>query len=173
MKRVAWFSPLSVEKDLKSSVFTENILSLNRDWEAEIFVSDNDWKALGAKGKAYGCPVHHFLRAHQRHKENPFDCFFFQIENNIECSFIKRLLPHFAGFVIVHDYIMNSISPSLVSKEQPLVFFSPDDELRYSIVIPTSAHGVDLMRYQQVSCPISSTTFPVAILSDTDLEIRK
>lgn len=102
--RIAWFSPL-VEEGAASSatvsayVTTELLPYLVSDFEIDLFhLSTGD----GTAGK------YHFLEAIERYCEEPYDLFFYQVEDHPASVFTRIHLALFPGVVLFHDVLFRN-----------------------------------------------------------------
>jgi hypothetical protein len=106
-RRVAWFSPLrgkGVSEESLSAYFTEKLLPVLENHLA-IDVYQAERAHLGKPG------TYHFLEAARKHAANPYDLFFYQVEDK-ECSrFVRSCLGHVPGVVLFHDVLMTKPPP--------------------------------------------------------------
>ncbi|MCO6431640.1 MAG: hypothetical protein J5J00_12325 [Deltaproteobacteria bacterium] len=105
--RVAWFSPLSISStngDSPAGYFTELALPhLRERFEIELFHG-------GFEGyRDY--PTHHYLKAFSLHRRNPFDIFFYHLEDHPRTNFVRCHLGLIPGVVYFHDYILSTYGP--------------------------------------------------------------
>ncbi len=105
--RIAWFSVLnggSRESASLSAYVSGCLLPLLRErFEIELF---HDSFA------AYpGFPTRHFLEAAFRHREKPYDIFFYQLEDGRAANFIRIHLGLMPGAVLFHDLMLSSFGP--------------------------------------------------------------
>lgn len=105
--RVAWFSELyqSPGADLSYSAYCSSQLLplLERQLEIELFSS--------APGKLGEQKVSHYLTASQRHKDKPFDIFFYQLEDRKECQWLRILSCLQPGITYFHDFLFTTFGP--------------------------------------------------------------
>ncbi len=107
--RIAWFSSILTSALLRSSEFSRTVLKyVPKDWDVEVFVDDVDLEELKEK-RLYDFKVFHYLRAYLRDKENPFDVFIYQLEDNELCSFCLQSLRVYGGISYMHDISFNRI----------------------------------------------------------------
>lgn len=117
MCRIAWFSPLKDSPVLRSPWVTRQLLPLlPSDWQVELFVDSEDWTTVthnetnkNSQANFFGRPVFHFLRAFARHREQPFDIFFYQLEDHPACHYIDLSLELQPGVVLFHDIHLNRV----------------------------------------------------------------
>ncbi|MCB0318452.1 MAG: glycosyltransferase [Bdellovibrionales bacterium] len=105
--RIAWFSPLpnaGKESRTISEYCSELLLPiLKSDLEIECFHNRFDsYKDF---------PTFHFLTAAKRHQQNPFDAFFYQMEDESALNFIRIHLGIKPGIVWFHDFIYSTDGP--------------------------------------------------------------
>lgn len=104
--RIAWFSPLNLKQAGESAAgyFSEAILPLIRD-QVELELFHNSFESY------QDYPTFHFLNAYQRHEKNPFDVFFYQLEDRSEANFVRLHLGLIPGVVLFHDFMYTSFGP--------------------------------------------------------------
>lgn len=107
--RIAWFSPLNVNKSASSSVgayLTDLLLpELSKNFEIELFHAGYE--------KYLNYPTYHYLKALERHRENSFDLFFYQIENKKSSDFVRSHIGLMPGVVLFHDFLFTEAGPSV------------------------------------------------------------
>ena len=105
--RIAWFSPLNcgaIPGESVSAYVSDQLLPLLKDeFEIELFHDS----FLDYRG--FRCA--HFLSAYRRHQENPFDCFFYQLEDSRVCAFVRAQLALMPGVILFHDFILSDDGP--------------------------------------------------------------
>ncbi len=104
--RIAWFSALNVQGDSASvsAYASEQLLPiLSERFEFELFTSSFD------RFQQY--PTFHYLRAFERHRQNPFDLFFYQIEEGTSSHFTRFHSALQPGAVWFHDLIVSDAGP--------------------------------------------------------------
>ncbi len=97
--RVAWFSPLNLgsEPTQSLSAYVSDALLpfIGKRCEVELFhngfISHPDF------------PTYHYLRAFERHREKPYDIFFYQVEDGQVSHFTRFHLGLVPGIVLFHD----------------------------------------------------------------------
>ena len=105
--RVAWFSPLNIDKrnvaSLSAYLSDELLPEISKECQVEVFYDGF---------KQYGTlPTYHYLKAFAQHKKNPFDVFFYQFEDKPFCNFIRSHVGIVPGITYFHDFIINSYGP--------------------------------------------------------------
>jgi|GEM_PF-6412376 len=109
MLRIAWFSPISSTKALRSAHYTRAILPrVPSDWEIEIFVDSEDWET-NREHRFLGYPIYLHHRAFLRDQARPFDLFIFHVEDRKSCSFVQTAIGIWPGIVIYHDLNLNRL----------------------------------------------------------------
>lgn len=106
--RVAWFSPLNLSARSTSasvSAYASDLLlpELTKSLDIEIFHNSFD---TGTEYQSY-----HYLSAYRRHRDNPFDVFFYQVEDQKSSNFIRVHMGLMPGMVWFHDLIFSSFGP--------------------------------------------------------------
>lgn len=98
--RVAWFSPPpSEESSSIAAYFTHQLLPvMGESVEIELFHAVMDSR------KKCSVPSHHFLRAMAEHARQPFDLFFYQVEDCPSAFFSRYHLGVAPGLVLFHHY---------------------------------------------------------------------
>ena len=107
LPRVAWFSTLPVESypaASRSAYVTKQLLPLLRSkFEIELFHD----KFTGYQDH----PTFHYLSAFDRHDSNPFDLFFYQLEDHPSSAFVRMHLGLKPGLVWFHDLLFSTRPP--------------------------------------------------------------
>lgn len=108
--RIAWFSDLSVGRTESLSTYCTKLLlpELSKKHAIEVF---SDEVALLQSATYCGVPVEHYLNAYKRHRERPFDLFFYQLEDSWACRFIRGHIGLVPGIVWAHDLFCNDLGP--------------------------------------------------------------
>lgn len=105
--RLAWFSPLPHDEGGASctSAYVSSLLLpfLAKHFALEVFC--NNFSSFA------DYTTHHHLTAFQRHKDNPFDLFFYQLEDHISSRFVRMYLGCMPGAVLFHDFIFCDHGP--------------------------------------------------------------
>ncbi len=108
--RMAWFSLLSEEGNVSSSqsAYASAVLlpKLEEQFEIDLFHDSFVKKS--------SLPARHFLEAFERHREKPYDLFFYQIEDRIGCNFVRMALALEPGAVYFHDAFLSTHGPEPV-----------------------------------------------------------
>lgn len=107
LPRIAWFSPLNTKNVPSSSVsayFTDEIVpALKKRYEIEVFYDGfEQYKDL---------PTHHYLLAFEKHRINPYDFFFYQVEDRSCSNFVRAHLGIMPGVVLFHDFLYTQPGP--------------------------------------------------------------
>ncbi|MCB0353937.1 MAG: glycosyltransferase [Bdellovibrionales bacterium] len=106
-RRIAWFSPTLRSSDDVGSVAryaTELLLTkLSGSFEIELF--ENGFVEDGP------VPSSHYLQAFHRHEQNPFDVFFYQLEDRPSSYFTRIHLGLIPGVVWFHDFLLSTDGP--------------------------------------------------------------
>lgn len=98
--RIAWFSALNVKKQSssKSAFFSDQILPLIKAQDAikiDLFHDGSDIHD--------DFPTYHYLSAFEHHRHEPYDLFFYQLEDHPCSSFARLHLGLVPGVVLFHD----------------------------------------------------------------------
>lgn len=105
--RIAWFSSLPVDEEtaaLSSSYASRLLLPLlSQKFEIELF---HDSFKPYENFKTF-----HYLKAVARHAEDPFDFFFYQLEDHPRSQFARVHSTIKPGIVWFHDYLFSSYGP--------------------------------------------------------------
>lgn len=102
--RIAWFADSAPTQTL-SSYCSELLLPLLRSrFDIELFTD-------AMRLETRGLPVHHYLTAYRRHREAPFDLFFYQLEDGKSGRFARTHLGLMPGIVWVHDLYLQDHGP--------------------------------------------------------------
>lgn len=104
--KIAWFSDLSAstEKETLSSYFSRELLPLLRN-RFEITLFHNSFKNF----EDYN--TFHYLKAFELHKENPFDVFFYQLEDDPRLNFIRSHIGLLPGVTYFHHFNFTGYGP--------------------------------------------------------------
>ncbi len=102
--RIAWFVD-SLDSQSLSSYCSQLLLPLlHSRFEIELFTD-------AVRLSSEGLPVHHYLTAYRRHREAPFDLFFYQLEDGKHGRFARMHLGLMPGVVWVHDLFLLDHGP--------------------------------------------------------------
>lgn len=105
--RIAWFSPLNTGTQKSASVSaycSDELLPLLREeFEIELYHAGFD--------RYRDFPTYHYLSAFSRHREKPYDFFFYQLEDLKASNFIRVHMGLMPGMVWFHDFIFSSFGP--------------------------------------------------------------
>lgn len=122
--RIAWFSPLIQDAPLKTASTTWSLLPhLREKADVELFLDEPDLRAILADGDGDGeisdhlgdVKTFHYLRAYQRHQEQPFDAFVYLLEDHPRANFVELTYRMFPGAVIFFDQNFNRLEMSRLS----------------------------------------------------------
>lgn len=105
--RIAWFSPLNTETAASASVSayaSDQVLPLLRD-EFDITLFHNGFD------RYRDFPTYHYLSAFVRHRERPYDFFFYQLEDQKSSNFIRVHMGQMPGMVWFHDLVFSTFGP--------------------------------------------------------------
>lgn len=104
--RIAWFSDLARGRPESLSAYCSRLLlpELSQRHRIELF-SDSFSPC------EFGLPHHHYLNAYKRHRQEPFDLFFYQLEDSRTCRFIRGHIGLMPGVVWVHDLFCKDLGP--------------------------------------------------------------
>lgn len=104
--RIAWFSELAARGSQSVSAYCSHALlpELARRHTIEVF---SDSSATGA----LGLPHYHYLNAYRRHRERPFDIFFYQLEDSKSARFVRAHIGLMPGVTWFHDFFFNDLGP--------------------------------------------------------------
>jgi hypothetical protein len=105
--RVAWFSPLD---GASVSAYCSRILLpiLAKDYELIVFHAAEQRVFSIAGGEI---AVEHYLTARALHRQEPFDIFFYNIEDQQDLNFSRMHLALIPGIVWQHDFFMTTHGP--------------------------------------------------------------
>ncbi len=109
-KRIAWFCAYSASDFLKSqSVFSSLYPKISAEYEIDLFLDNADLEDL-RKNKIHTVAArnYHYLQAMQKHREQNYSCFFYQIEDRKECNFMRIHLALKPGIVWFHDFFLSN-----------------------------------------------------------------
>lgn len=102
--RVAWHSSLRTDIFSKSHYFSSILLpQLRERFDIELFTDGFE--------ELPGYRTNHFLSAELRHQKEPFDIFFYQVENGTQFHFLRSALGLHPGVTLFHDYYMTDLGP--------------------------------------------------------------
>lgn len=103
--RVAWFAGGGGTVATLSSYCLDLLLPLLKErFEVELFTDD-------VEPRSCNLPVHHFSTAFRRHREEPFDLFFYQLEDGTPSQFVRMHIGLHPGVVWVHDLFLRDRGP--------------------------------------------------------------
>jgi hypothetical protein len=103
--RLAWFSALEEsDPESVSAYFTAQLLPhFASRFEIELFHPD-----FSRDGEV---PAYHYLTALDRHARQPFDLFFYQIEDRRSSAFVRTHLGLMPGVTLMHDLLFLDYGP--------------------------------------------------------------
>lgn len=120
MRRIAWFSPIRNNLNLRGARVSRLLLPLLcQETEVEVFVGNEDWDWLegkvGRSAEFVGCPVFHYLNAYLRNKAKKFDAFVFVLEDEPAYEFVRQSLLLWPGVVIAFDLNLSRLEISQIN----------------------------------------------------------
>ena len=103
-RRIAWFSPVATTTGSVSAYATSQLVPLlSEHFEIELFT--DEIAELSRPG------VYHYLSAFARHRDRPFDHFFYQYEDSRATRFVRSHLGLIPGIVWFHDILISDDGP--------------------------------------------------------------
>lgn len=133
MQRIAWFSPIRNNSNLRGTHVSRLLLPLlSQDTEVEVFVGNEDWESVeknfaiwraslpGQSGhnllpEFVGCPVFHYLNAYLRHQTKRFDAFVFLLEDEPAYEFVRQGMLLWPGVVMAYDLNLSRLEISQIN----------------------------------------------------------
>lgn len=114
--RIAWFSIIpgssSFATTSKSAYLTKQLVPLLRERGGkEIEIDLYSGKAIAGGEFA----AEHYLTALRHHEENPYDLWFYQIEDHSESIFSRLHAGMMPGVVLFHDYLLQTPAPLILA----------------------------------------------------------
>lgn len=119
MKRIAWFSPLTLKASSSAAYFTAQLLpALSQRFEVDLYTDDDSLLSLSeAKAEAsersseFGnhSRIQHFHRAFLEHKKRPYDVVCYNFENSASARFVQLAAELIPGVGIFHDFSLNTL----------------------------------------------------------------
>lgn len=108
LPRIAWFSRFNQDalppSASSSAYFSDVVLPIvHSAFEVDLFGKE--------EGRLNDQKILHYVTAGSRHKENPYDLFFYQLEDSQECDFIKIHLGLIPGVTLFHDIVWSTDVP--------------------------------------------------------------
>jgi len=105
--RIAWFSELAAPGAASVSAYCSRMLlpKLAQQHSIEVFSESADGRGVD------GIPQYHYLNAYRRHRENPFDIFFYQLEDSKSSRFIRAHIGLMPGVTWFHDFFFHDLGP--------------------------------------------------------------
>lgn len=102
--RIAWFTVVVSEGSYALSDYCSHLLvpELARNHQIEIFSNS-------LQSEAFGRPNYSYLNAFQRHKDKPYDIFFYQLEDSVSSRFIRAHCGLIPGVLWAHDLFMRDL----------------------------------------------------------------
>jgi glycosyltransferase involved in cell wall biosynthesis len=104
--RIAWFSPLIEQGESPRSLSqycSDLLLPILKDrFEIETFSSSFSTPYPWIKHS-------HYLNAYKRHREHPFDLFFYQLEDGVAGRFARTQVGMYPGVTWVHDIFLGDL----------------------------------------------------------------
>jgi hypothetical protein len=102
--RVAWFSPLTTRSTSPAAYVSHVLLPLlKKRCEIELFHDSFDLHP--------DFPTFHYLTAWDRHRQNPYDIFFYHLEDHRRTAFARIHLALKPGLVWFHDLLLTDDGP--------------------------------------------------------------
>lgn len=104
--RIAWFTDLAKDGVESVSAYTSRLLlpELLKTHSIEVFSSTTS-------SEQFSLPHYHYLTAYQRHRVEPFDLFFYQVEDGASSRFVRGHIGLVPGVVWVHDLFCRDLGP--------------------------------------------------------------
>lgn len=102
--RIAWFSDLTSENSLSAYCSRLLVPRLTQRHSVELFSNSFETSLLGA-------PHHHYLKAYERHRTEPFDLFFYQLEDGARSRFVRSSIGIMPGVTWFHDLFFSDLGP--------------------------------------------------------------
>jgi hypothetical protein len=104
--RIAWFSDLSIGTPRSVSAYCSHELLplLSQEHSIELFSDSFSSSELGL-------PHWHYLKAYKRHELEPFDIFFYQLEDGRAFRSVRGHIGLIPGVVWVHDLFCKDLGP--------------------------------------------------------------
>jgi hypothetical protein len=106
--RIGWFVAGGKESTLSSHCSQCLLPALRDRYEIELF-TDEVKLDLGELSRLF--PVHHYITAFRRHREAPFDLFFYQLEDGKDSRFVRMHIGLIPGVVWIHDLFLHDAGP--------------------------------------------------------------
>ncbi len=104
LPRIAFFSDISGTDSLSSHCSMLLLPKLSQEFAIEVF-SDS------FASEVIGLPHHHYLKAYQRHRAEPFDLFFYQLEDGRRSRFVRSSIGIVPGVTWFHDLFFLDLGP--------------------------------------------------------------
>lgn len=109
--RIAWFTHIARPGEPIESLsqYCSDLLipHLKSQFDIEVF--------SGLYSGAYqGVPRHHYLTAYQRHRAQPFDVFFYQLEDGVVGRFIRTQIGITPGVTWMHDLYLSDLGAEAI-----------------------------------------------------------
>ncbi len=104
--RIAWFTEVASAESRSLSAYCSDLLlpRVSQRHSIEVF-------SPTPHADAHGLPHHHFLNGYRRHREAPFDLFFYQLEDSISCRFVRGHIGLVPGVTWFHDLFFQDLGP--------------------------------------------------------------
>ena len=100
--RIAWFSDTTDAGGISSYCSKLLLPILAKEHQIELFSESFATTLLGL-------PNHHYLKAYRCHREQPFDIFFYQLEDGVTARFVRTYLGIMPGITWVHDLFLSDL----------------------------------------------------------------
>jgi hypothetical protein len=151
--RIAFVSDLSGSESLAAYCSRILVPLLSREHSIELF-SDS------FQTEIFGAPHFHYLKAYERHRTEPFDVFFYQLEDGKRSRFVRSSVGMMPGVTWFHDLFFQDLGPEATHTspwERSIAqFFDPSIPFADRSVAP---HQLWPRAYREVSLS------PVALFS--------
>jgi len=102
--RIAFVSDISGSESLAAYCSGILVPLLSREHSLELFSDSFDTELLGV-------PHFHYLKAYQRHRTEPFDVFFYQLEDGKRSRFVRSSVGIMPGVTWFHDLFFQDLGP--------------------------------------------------------------
>lgn len=114
--RVAWFSQLNVAARSGASAHSESSAAYASDVLLPILAEHLEIDLFHDRVEPYrDFRTYHYLSCFQRHRKQPYDIFFYQVED-LKCSnFVRMHLGLMPGIVWFHDFLFTTFAPEALA----------------------------------------------------------
>ncbi len=109
LPRVAWFSRFNREGRPTTSSFAAYVSDMllpvvHQGFEVDLYGKED--------GEVNSQRIRHYLSALRHHKENPYDLFFYNLDDSEESNFIRMHMGVVPGVTLFHDLLLKSEGPA-------------------------------------------------------------